>query len=251
MDDKIALTDILMSQFEIFPNFHRPINNPKKRIVSIKFSPSGDKLLAASNKRTLDLYNCNTAQQESYFELYKHGNSVIDYMDSDDTVLIGSCAVGGDYAIRELNMTKNKYDACYTGHSAPAVSLAVNGEKKYFISGGHDKSALVFDFRVPSAQVSLADLPCWPLVALHPKVDICALGLENNRIELYDLRSLDHGPFCVFRLNVESIKWTNLKFSSDGKQLLISSNSSKIRLIDSFNGVVQKDFCSKFRRAFI
>ncbi len=31
-------------------------------------------------------------------------------------------------------------------------------------------------------------------------------------------------------------EWTGLKFSPDGKTILISTNSSLIRLIDAFNG---------------
>lgn len=247
MADKLHLTDKLMGQFEMFPNFHRPINNSDLRILWIKFSPDGEQLIAASNKRTIELYNCNSGQQAKFFQPTKHGISCIDYMDSNDVVLVGSYAVKGDYAVRELNLVKNVYGSCYTGQRAPACSLDVDRERKYFITGGFDKTAMLFDFRIPTAQVSCSDLAGAPLVALHPKTAICALALDNNRIELYDLRAMNLGPFSIFKLNTDNVKWTSLKFSPDGRQMLISTDSSKIRVINSFTGVIQEVFGSKFK----
>lgn len=238
------LSDYLMTQFEMFPNFHRPINNPDQRILSIKFLPSGDNLIAATNKRTIELYNCNTARQEKLIGVYKHGISVVDVLDSDESILIGSIAVKGDYAVRELNMTTNKYTQQYVGHCAPCASLAVNCEKQYFVSGGRDKSAMVFDFRIQSPQVICGELPSVPMVALHPTADICAIAIDDSLIELMDLRFMN-GPFCRFKLNADGTKWTHFKFSPNGEQILISSNGSKIRVINSLNGAIQEVFGSK------
>lgn len=242
---EFELTDEFLAGFQMFPNFCRPVHNHDKRIMSIKFSPDGEKLVAASNQRTLEMYNCNTGTQEQYFQLYKHGMSVIEYMDKSDEILVGSITKG-DCAIRELNMSSNRFVTSYIGHQRPSVSLSVDLEKKLFVSGGFDKSALVFDFRVPSAQLGLTDMPGIPLVALHPKTDnLCAMALENNRVELHDLRSLTK-PFTVFKLNPEQSNWVSMKFSPDGDQILISSDSSRIKVINSFHGSIQAIYSSKF-----
>lgn len=247
MGSTTDLNDELMVQFQMFPNFYRPINDNEKRITGVKFSHDGEKLVAISNRFTLDVYNCNTAQRETYVDLQKHGISTFGFMDTNDTVLIGSVGrIRYDFALRELNLVKKQYGTCYFGHVAPVKSLAINTKKNYFISGGHDKMALLFDIRNPTAQISCTDLSEPPLVALHPTTDICALALDSNRIELYDIRAMNFGPFAVLKLNVDHVKWTSLKFSPNGKQLLISSNTSKIRLINSVSGVVQDVFGSKF-----
>lgn len=48
------------------------------------------------------------------------------------------------------------------------------------------------------------------------------------------------GPFSNFKINKDprdaNIEWTGLKFSPDGKTILISTNGSTIKLIDAFNG---------------
>lgn len=43
-----------------------------------------------------------------------------------------------DYALRELNMTKNEYGICYFRHRAQVKSLSITSQKNYFASGGHD-----------------------------------------------------------------------------------------------------------------
>lgn len=40
----------------------------------------------------------------------------------------------------------------------------------------------------------------------------------------------------------KDLEWTGLKFSPDGKTILISTNGSHIRLIDAFNGNTMQTF---------
>ena len=40
----------------------------------------------------------------------------------------------------------------------------------------------------------------------------------------------------------KEIEWTGLKFSPDGKSILISTNGSVIKLIDSYNGTSLQTF---------
>lgn len=223
----------------LVPHFRSPLNL-EERIISIKFSHDGENLVAASNINTIDLFDCNTNQQVGYFDLKKHGISVIDYMDLNKILVGSKCATAtrDDYDVRELDMQNNRFVTCYNGHKQPSVSLAVNPEKQFFISGGLDKSARLFDFRMRCAQISNLDLPAVPLVALHPATELCALALENNRIELYDVRGLNKGPFTVFEFNEEPNKWTSLKFSPNGDKMLICTDSTRMSVINSFDGRV-------------
>lgn len=246
MDYEINDTAVYMSSFNIFPNFRRPINNVEKRIEWIKFSPDGEQLVAASNQRTLELYNCNTAQQENMFRLYKHGITVVDFIAANNKVLVGSAgAHKHDYGIRALDMAKNQFITSYTGHTKPSASLAVDKDQQFFVSGSHDRTVQLFDVRTPHAELGRTNLSSVPLVALHPQTEILAVALDDCRVELHDLRCLNYGPFATFKVNHDQIKWTSLKFSPNGNQLLISSNSSKIRILNSFTGSVQRVFGCK------
>ena len=46
------------------------------------------------------------------------------------------------------------------------------------------------------------------------------------------------GPFSTFHIqgNTSGTEWTNLKFSNDGKMILLSTNAGAIYLIDAFQG---------------
>ncbi|XP_055296328.1 WD repeat-containing protein 82-B-like [Sitodiplosis mosellana] len=241
-----AESDNLMRSFNIFPNFRKPVNNTDVRIRSIKFSPDGQKCVAANNERTIELYDCNTARFERHYQLFKHGISTMEYMDASDKIVVGS-NVRGDFGIRELNLTTNQYAATYIGHEQPSYSLSVNAANKLILSGGCDKSIMLFDFRTPNAQVARHNLSAThnPLVALHPWTDLCAVGLDDSRIEIYDLRGIPYGPFAVFKLNNDNVRWTSFKFSANAKQFLIGTNSPKIRVVNSKTGVIQQVFGSR------
>ena len=57
---------------------------------------------------------------------------------------------------------------------------------------------------------------------------------------------LKKGPFSNFKIakdvRDQNIEWTGLKFSPDGKTILVSTNGSMIKLVDAFNGNVLHTF---------
>ena len=76
-----------------------------------------------------------------------------------------------------------------------------------------------------------------PIAAFDPEGLIFATGINSESVKLYDLRSYDKGPFTTFKLEREKdCDWTEMKFSPDGKLILISTNGSVIRLLDAFQG---------------
>ena len=51
------------------------------------------------------------------------------------------------------------------------------------------------------------------------------------------------GPFTTFKLQQDrDCDWTSLKFSNDGKMILISTNGAVIRLVDAFSGQPMQTF---------
>ena len=49
----------------------------------------------------------------------------------------------------------------------------------------------------------------------------------------------------LFPVDSKDIEWTGLKFSPDGKSILISTNGSVIKLIDSYAGTSLQTFTGK------
>ncbi|GBN69827.1 WD repeat-containing protein 82 [Araneus ventricosus] len=81
------------------------------------------------------------------------------------------------------------------------------------------------------------------VVNYDPEGLIFAVGLNSELVKLYDLKSFDKGPFNTFKLPQDKgCDWTGLKFSPDGKTILISTNGQVIHLIDAFQGTPLQEF---------
>lgn len=116
------------------------------------------------------------------------------------------------------------------------VALSMSPVDDMFLSGSLDKTLRLWDLRSPNCQ-GLMHLASRPVAAFDPEGLIFAAGVNSESVKLYDLRSFDKGPFASFKINPEKgCEWTGLKFSPDGKTILLSTNGSVIRLIDAFHG---------------
>lgn len=239
----IQLNDGIMRSF--YPRYSY-VNNtphPDTRVTSIKFSQDGNKLVSVGNDRSVRLYNCDQGTVEQTVNVKKYGGLLVDFMDANDRVLVTSSKI--DHSVRELNLVKQSYQTIYGGHTEPVISLAVHHGKRIFLTGSLDKSVALWDFRSPNAQSYQNKLPSdSPLVAFESSGNMFIVA-TSEAIQLYDLRGLRYGPFSEFAFNGDNAKWTNVKLSKKGDQILMSSSSSKIRLIDGIFGRLQQNFESK------
>ncbi|XP_012883498.1 PREDICTED: WD repeat-containing protein 82 [Dipodomys ordii] len=170
----------------------------------------------------------------------KYGVDLIRYTHAANTVVYSSNKI--DDTIRYLSLHDNKYIRYFPGHSKRVVALSMSPVDDTFISGSLDKTIRLWDLRSPNCQ-GLMHLQGKPVCSFDPEGLIFAAGVNSEMVKLYDLRSFDKGPFATFKMQYDrTCEWTGLKFSNDGKLILISTNGSFIRLIDAFKGVVMHTF---------
>ncbi|CAF0990549.1 unnamed protein product [Didymodactylos carnosus] len=134
-----------------------------------------------------------------------------------------------------------------------AIDFSTNGET--LITSSDDESIVIYDCQQGSSKktlnskkygvdlirfTGLMHLTGRPVANFDPEGLIFAAGINSEMIKLYDLRSFDKGPFSTFQLVKEKdCEWTNLKFSADGKMIMLSTNGTLIRLLDAFTGQIK------------
>lgn len=239
---KMKLADQVVRNFrvaKIFREFTEKIN-------AIDFSASGEHLISCSEDDQIVIYDCDKGAQTRTVNSKKYGVDLIHFTHSHNTAIHSSTKV--DDAIRYLSLHDNKYLRYFPGHTKKVISLNLSPIDDQFLSGSLDKTLRLWDLRSPNCQ-GVMHLSGRPIAAFDPEGLIFAAGVNSEAIKLYDLRSFDKGPFVTFKLNQEKeCEWTGLKFSKDGKTILISTDGGIIRLVDAFHGTPLQVFTGKLNR---
>nr|CAG4637810.1 EOG090X073E [Chydorus sphaericus] len=226
----MKLTDQVIRSFKVAKVFKENTD----RINNIDFSPTGDALISSSEDDQIVIYDVEKGTQKRTVNSKKYGVDLVHFTHAKNTAIHASTKV--DDTIRYLSLHDNKYIRYFPGHTKKVVTLSMSPVDDMFLSGSLDKTLRLWDLRSPNCQ-GLMHLTSRPVAAFDPEGLIFAAGVNSESVKLYDLRSFDKGPFASFRLNVEkTCEWTGLKFSPDGKMILLSTNGGIIRIIDAFNG---------------
>ena len=211
------------------------------QITNIHYSNDGMNLITSSADDQIIIYDCEKGTQMRSLDSKKYGVDLIHFTQNKAHAVHASTK--GNDIIRYMSLAENKYIRNFGGHDKRVVTMAMNPADETFLSGSMDKSIRLWDFRSNHCQ-GLMKLAGRPVAAFDPDGLIFAAGINSESVKLYDLRSFDKGPFSSFRLQADSkeIEWTGLKFSPDGKSIVISTNGSVIKLIDSYNGSTLQSF---------
>lgn len=237
---KMKLVDQTVRSFRVAKVFRE---NTEK-INAIDFSSSGEHLISCSEDDQIVIYDCDKGTQTRTVNSKKYGVDLIHFTHSTTNAIHSSTKV--DDTIRYLSLHDNKYLRYFPGHTKKVISLCISPVEDTFLSGSLDKTLRLWDLRSQNCQ-GVMHLPGRPVAAYDPEGLIFAAGVNSESIKLYDLRSFDKGPFVTFKLNQEKeCEWTGLKFSRDGKTILISTNGSIIRLVDAFHGTPLQTFTGRF-----
>eukprot|EP00095_Tigriopus_kingsejongensis_P001573 snap_masked-scaffold907_size82601-processed-gene-0.9 protein:Tk01573 transcript:snap_masked-scaffold907_size82601-processed-gene-0.9-mRNA-1 annotation:"wd repeat-containing protein 82" len=201
----------------------------------MNFSGCGGYMISSAEDDQIIIYDCEKGVQKKCVNSKKYGVDLIHFTHQNKNNVVHASTKENDI-IRLLDVQENKYLQYFRGHSKKVVALCMSPTDDAFLSGSTDKTIRLWDLRSPNCQ-GLMHLAGRPVAAFDPEGLIFAAGINSESVKLYDLRSFDKGPFSSFKFPVDKdVEWTGLKFSPDGKSILVSTNGSFIRLIDSFGG---------------
>eukprot|EP01118_Nematostelium_gracile_P020535 TRINITY_DN9983_c0_g1_i1.p1 TRINITY_DN9983_c0_g1~~TRINITY_DN9983_c0_g1_i1.p1 ORF type:complete len:354 (-),score=88.68 TRINITY_DN9983_c0_g1_i1:5-961(-) len=229
----LRLNSQMLDSMAMAKVFKEP-NNPA-RINSLDFYKDGELLITSSDDESMALYSCTEGKRTRMIYSKKYGVDLVRFTHHPNTVICAS-KNEWDESLRYLSLHDNKYLRYFKGHRDKVVSLAMSPKDDMFISGSLDNTIRLWDLNTNSCQ-GLLRRKGRPCVSFDPAGLIFAVATAINVVKLYDLRSFDKGPFSTFLLDkVNPIEWSGLKFSNDGKYILLSTTNGQIFLIDSFTG---------------
>ncbi|XP_035007328.1 WD repeat-containing protein 82 [Hippoglossus stenolepis] len=233
----MKITDGVLRSFRVA----RTYSENSQKVNCVDFSPNGQHAISSSDDDCIVLYDIQEGKPKRTLFSKKYGVDLIRYTHGDtQTVVYSSNKL--DDTIRYLSLSDNKYIRYFPGHTARVIALSMSPVDDTFISGSLDKTIRIWDLRSQNCQ-GLTNPLGQPVCSFDPDGLIFAAGVESQAIKLYDLRAFDKGPFASFESRFNRVcDWTGLKFSNDGKQILISTNGGMIRVVNAFNGSVLHNF---------
>ena len=139
-------------------------------------------------------------------------------------------------AIRYLSLHDNAYVRTFEGHTDRITEISMSHLDDSFMTASIDRTVRLWDLR-QSGTIAICKVTGRPTMAQDPEGLVFAIGTGSNELKLYDRRKYEHGPFeTINTLPRCNYEWCNIKFSPDGKYILISTRTNLTMLVDSFKG---------------
>ncbi|KAG0457975.1 hypothetical protein HPP92_023132 [Vanilla planifolia] len=141
------------------------------------------------------------------------------------------------HRVDDLLVTASEDDSIrlYNIVDATVVSLCMSPINDSFMSGSLDHSVRIWDLRVNACQ-GILRLRGRPTVAYDQQGLVFAVAMEGGAIKLFDSRSYDKGPFDTFLVGGDTAEVCDIKFSNDGKSMLLTTTSNNIYILDAYCG---------------
>nr|POE65807.1 wd repeat-containing protein 82 [Quercus suber] len=223
LDDDTVRT---MSIGAVFSDFVGKIN-------SIDFHRKEDLLVTASEDDSVRFYDIANAKLVKTTYHKKHGADRICFTHHPNSVICSSRynleSTGGEF----LSLKRRWFEVPVS--VVVFVSLCMSPINDSFMSGSLDHSVRIWDLRVNACQ-GILRLRGRPTVAYDQQGLVFAVAMEGGAIKLFDSRSYDKGPFDTFLVGGDTAEVCDIKFSNDGKSMLLTTTNNNIYVLDAYGG---------------
>lgn len=230
-EDKVSLelTEEIIQSMEIGMVF----KDYSGRISSMDFHRTSGYLVTASEDESIRLYDVSSATCLKTINSKKYGVDLVCFT-SHPTTVIYSSKNGWDESLRLLSLHDNKYLRYFKGHHDRVVSLSLNSRNESFISGSLDRTVLLWDQRVEKCQ-GLLRVQGRPAISYDDQGLVFAIAF-GGYIRMLDARMYEKGPFEIFSVGGDVSDANVVKFSNDGRLMLLTTMDGHIHVLDSFRG---------------
>eukprot|EP00891_Asterochloris_glomerata_P004223 jgi/Astpho2/4223/Aster-05184 len=206
---------------------------PAVRINSLDVHRTEDLLVTAGDDDALRVYSTQSGVELNQIWSKRHGICHITYTHDPQGVVYASNK--GEHIIRYLSMWDNKYQRYFKGHMQEVTTLAMNPKNDMLLSGARDNQVRLWDLRTPACQ-GILNTPGPACASFDQQGLVFGVAVMGGTIKLFDSRNYQQGPFDAFGVSSESKSMvTHLRFSPDGRQLLVVCGS-RVHMLDAFTG---------------
>ncbi|KAL6576478.1 hypothetical protein OROHE_000259 [Orobanche hederae] len=174
-------------------------------------------VVTASDDESIRLYDVSTATCLKTINSKKYGVDLVCFTSLPTTVIYSS-KNSWDELLRLLSLNDNKYLRYFRGHHDRVVSLSLCSRKECFISGSLDMTVLLWDQRAEKCQG--------------------LLHVRGRPATAYDEQGKRSGPFNIFSVGGDMSDANFLRFSNDGRLVLLTTTDGHIHVLDSFCGTL-------------
>lgn len=236
----MKLEDTNIGKFKVAKEFCEN----KARINSIDFSQDGKNLISSSDDDTIVTYDCERGIKKRDIMSKKYGVDLIKFTHATNTAIHTSTKEND--TIRYLSLHDNKYLRYFIGHEKRVVGLSMNPSDDTFLSVSQDQTIRLWNLNQEKA-LGRVQIQGPSTASYDPEGLIFAIAQNSEYIKLYDSRLYDKGPFNTIHLvkSRPNINWTSLKFSPNGKQILITTDTEELYINDAFSGLPLKSLTFK------
>ncbi|KAH9321691.1 hypothetical protein KI387_016330, partial [Taxus chinensis] len=210
------------------------------KISSLDFHQSNNYLVTACDDESIRLFDTASGTLQKTIYSKKYGVDLICFTHHPTSVLYSS-KNGWDESLRHLSLMDNKYLRYFKGHHDRVVSLCMSPKSEMFMSGSLDHTVLLWDLRTDKCQ-GLIRVRGRPAVAYDEQGLVFAISSEGGLIKMFDARLYDKGPFDTFVVEGEKSDASGVKFSEDGRLMLLSTIDGYIHILDAYQGTVMHSF---------
>lgn len=238
---EVRMTDEVVASLEL-ASVH---SDYVAQVNSIAFTDDGRYVATSSHDDSIKVFDCETGECRSTVISKRCSASLLRYTHHPEALLFAP-RKGPDNDVRYLSVYDNRLLASFHGHSERLVSLEQSPINDSFMSASRDGEVRFWDLRQGACSGAMATSGR-PAVAYDPSGLVFAVASTGARcVNLYDARKFASGPFSTLSVILPRVdtEVAHVKFSPDGKLLLLATTTNHVSLIHSFTGNHERTFTS-------